>query len=101
VDIVWSSDGEELKRITGLSVNSTTNNMAVYMDSYTIQQLSVTDNSKVIQCEIVINVNPPVMATGRITLGEYIDVCIIRTKYCIVNDVQGQADLHNKSILHK
>jgi len=94
VDIVWSSDGTVLKRITGLSVSSTTNNIAVYMDSYTIQQLSETNNGRVIQCEVVINANPPVMATGRITLGEYIDICIIRTKYCIVNNVQGQADLH-------
>ena len=70
VDIVWSSGGTELQRMNGISGNS-----LVYTDSYTISQLSTTDEGRVIQCEVVINASPPVMASDSITLdvtGEYI-----------------------------
>ena len=74
VDIVWSSDGMELNR-----TNSTTptmmDNSLMYTDSYTISQLSTTDDGSVIQCEVVISVIPSVMANNNnITLnvtGEY------------------------------
>ena len=67
VDIVWSSGGTELQR---MNVSSTmTNNSLVYTDSYTISLLSTTDDGNVIQCEVVINTSPPVMANGDITLN--------------------------------
>ena len=69
---MWSSGGTELKRIN--DVSSTMSNSLVYTDSYTISQLSTTDDDRVIQCEVVINTNPPVMANYSITLdvsGEY------------------------------
>ena len=45
------------------------NNSLVYTDSYNISQLSTTDDGRVIQCEVVINASPPVMATDNITLN--------------------------------
>ena len=68
VDIVWSSGGTELKRMTNVS-STTMDNSLVYTDSYTISQLSTADEGRVIQCEVVINANPPVMASGSITLN--------------------------------
>ena len=68
VDIVWRSGGTELERMIGLSVSSTTINTAVYRDSYTIPLLSTTNDSRAIQCEVVINTSPPVMANSNITL---------------------------------
>ena len=66
VDIVWRSNGTELE---GMNVSSTTiSNSTVYTGSYTISQLSTTDDGRVIQCEVVINANPPVTATDSITL---------------------------------
>ena len=66
VDIVWSSGGIELER---MNVSSTTmDNSLVYTDSYTISQLSTTDDGRVIQCEVVINASPLVMASDSITL---------------------------------
>ena len=67
VDIVWSSDGEMLQRINDVS-STTMNNSLVYIDSYTISQLSTSDDDKMIQCEVVINANPLVMASDSITL---------------------------------
>ena len=72
VDIVWSSSGTELQR---MDVSSTTmDNSLVYTDSYTISQLSTTDEGRMIQCEVVINASSIVMASDSTTLdvtGEY------------------------------
>ena len=67
VDIVWSSGGTELERMNGVS-STTMGNSLVYTDSYTISQLSTTDDGRVIQCEVVINASPSVMASNGTTL---------------------------------
>ena len=67
LDIVWSSGGTELERMNDVS-STTMNNSLVYTDSYTISQLSTTDEGRVIQCEVVINASPSVMASDSITL---------------------------------
>ena len=69
VDIVWSNsnDGTVLQRMNDVS-STTMGNSLVYTDSYTISQLSTTDEGRVIQCEVVINTSPPVMASDTITL---------------------------------
>ena len=81
VDIVWSSDGMELNR-TNSTIPVMMDNSLVYTDFYTISQLSTTDDSRVIQCEVVINASPSVMASDNITLdvtGEYYDILHIHT----------------------
>ena len=67
VDIVWSSDGTVLRRINDTTA-TTMDNSLIYTDSYTISQLSTTDNGSMIQCEVVINTSPLVMASDSITL---------------------------------
>ena len=67
VDIVWSSGGMELERMNNVS-STTMDNSLVYTHSYTISQLSTTDDGRVIQCEVVINASLSVMATHSITL---------------------------------
>ena len=67
VDIVWSSDGTELERMNDVS-STTMDNSLVYTDSYTISQLCTTDEGRMIQCEVVINASPSVMASDSITL---------------------------------
>ena len=68
VDIVWSSDGTELNKTDDISSNMMDNSL-VYTDSYTISQLNTTDDGRVIQCEVVINTSPSVMASDSITLN--------------------------------
>ena len=73
VDIVWSSGGMELERIDGMS-STTMDNSLVYTHSHTISQLSTTADGRVIQCEVVINTSPSIMATDSVTLdviGKY------------------------------
>ena len=67
VDIVWSSGGTVLRRMNDTTA-TTINNSLVYTDSYTISQLSTTDEGRMIQCEVVINASPSVMASDSITL---------------------------------
>ena len=67
VVIVWSSDGTELERMNNVSP-STTGNSLVYTDSYSILQLSTTDDDRVIKCEVMINASPSVLASNSITL---------------------------------
>ena len=67
VDIVWSSGGTILRMINGTTA-STMDNSLVYTYSYTISQLSTSDDGRVIQCEVVINTSLSVMATDGITL---------------------------------
>jgi len=57
-----------LERMNGTTA-TTMDNSLVYIDAYTISQLSTTDDGRAIQCEIVINVNPPVMASDSIALN--------------------------------
>ena len=68
VDIVWSSGGVELERMNNVS-STTMGNSIVYIDYYTILQLNTIDDDRVIQCEGVINGNPPVMANDSIILN--------------------------------
>ena len=81
VDIVWSSNGEELKRIMGATPNSTNDNSEVYEVTYDIPLLSTSDDGRVIECEIIIVTTPSIVATNNVTLdvtGMYSYVCIVR-----------------------
>ena len=67
VDIVWSSDGTELQRMDNVTLSSV-NDSLVYMETYSNPLLNTTDDGRVIQCEVVINTSPLVMASDSITL---------------------------------
>ena len=73
VDIVWSSNGTVLRRIND-TIATTMDNSLVYTDSYSILQLTTSDDGKVIYCEVVINTNTPIMTSNNFALsvnGEY------------------------------
>ena len=86
VDIVWNSNSTIFRRINGVPSTAMDNSL-VYTDSFTISQLSTTDDGRVIQCEVVININPPVTAANNVTLnatGEYCLIIgkVIQIHYC-------------------
>jgi len=75
VDFIWRSDDTEVERMEGVSFNSTTNNSVVYIDGYTISQLKTVDDDREYQCEVVINISPPIVTTGSVVLdviGEWL-----------------------------
>ena len=68
VDVVWSSGDTVLRNMDNVS-SVMMGDSLVYTDSYTISQLSTTDEGRVIQCEVVINASPSVMTSDSITLN--------------------------------
>ena len=68
VDVIWSSSGTVLKRINGTTAVAMDNSL-LYTEFYTILQLNTADDDRVIQCEVVINATPLVMANDDIILN--------------------------------
>ena len=74
LEIVWTDTSNIILR--RISVTSTTamDSLPVYTDSYTITQLTTSDQGREIQC-IANSINPPVAENGSIILnvtGKYI-----------------------------
>ena len=69
VDIVWNSNGVELKRINNSNISLTVNDSELYEDTFNISLLSTSDDSRVFQCEMIIMTSPSIIvATGNIIL---------------------------------
>ena len=68
VDIVWSSNGVEIRRIRKATANSTHDNTEIYTDSYHIPLLTTSDDGRLFNCELVIMTNPMVMVAYNATL---------------------------------
>ena len=69
VDIAWSSNGVELKRINNTNMSLTVNDSELYEDTFNIPLLSTSDDGRVFQCEIIIiNASSIIVATSNITL---------------------------------
>ena len=90
VDIVWNRGGTELERMNNVP-STTMDNSLVYTDYYNISQLNTTDDDGVIQCGVVINANPLVMAIDNIILnvtGKY----MLNKNSLAVKKVRGQSE---------
>ena len=68
VDVMWSRNGLQLEAAKRVTVSYPHDNTALYTFLYTIPQLSITDDGRVYQCEVVINTSPPISSTDSITL---------------------------------
>jgi len=65
-NIIWTVNGDVIQT-TPQSVRI--DDVPVYRNNYTITILNKTDDGRMYQCEVVvINVSPPVMASGDVTL---------------------------------
>ena len=69
VDIVWSSNGSQLRKATGISANSMTHNSVLYTASYVIGQLSTADEDRTYECMAMINAQSPVTASDSVILN--------------------------------
>ena len=68
VDIVLSSNGTELERIEGASVNFTSDGLDIFTVFYDALQLNISDDGRVLRCEVIVNTKPSLMADDYITL---------------------------------
>ena len=80
VDIVWSSNGVELKRITNANTSLTINDSELYKDTFNVLLLSTSDDGRVFQCEMIIMATP--------------DSSIIVTAKNVTLDVTGKCMLY-------
>ena len=84
VDVVWSNGGTVLRRMNGVSL-TTMDSSLVYTESYTFSLLSEANDGNMIQCEVVINTSPSVMATDSITLDVTSKCDIVKVAYITVS----------------
>ena len=68
VDIVWSNNGFELKRIEEVNASFTSDSFVTYKDFYDVLQLNTSDDGRVYQCEVIVNTNPSLVANGNFSL---------------------------------
>ena len=68
VDIVWSSNGLELKRIKGTNISYTSESSEIYTGIYNAMQLNTSDDGRVFHCEVIVNTSPLLFAYDNITL---------------------------------
>ena len=80
VDIVWSSNGVELKRVTNANTSLTINDSELYKDTLSIPLLSTSDDGRVFQCEAIFMTNPSIVASNDIELN-------VTGKYCVLTIV--------------
>ena len=69
VDIIWQSNGLQLESNENVSANTAMNNSEVYISTFTVLQLSTTDEGKIYQCGVVINTISPIIAYDNVTLN--------------------------------
>ena len=67
VDIIWRRGNVMLRRTNNISPSMMATSL-IYTNTYTISLLSTDDDGREYQCEVVINISPPVTATGSVTL---------------------------------
>ena len=74
VDIVWMRNNTVVQTTNMTTTTTTMNNLLVYSDSYTISQLSTSDDNIEYRCRLAIRASPMVKADDTVTLdvtGEY------------------------------
>ena len=90
VDIIWRDRNGALLNRTNDVTSIVGSNSLVYTNSYTISQLSTTDVGRVIECEVVINASPPVMANNSYTLdvtGKWLCICLLQFLFLLLYTV--------------
>ena len=68
VDIIWSGGNNTMLMRTNNATPAVMDNSLVYTDNYTISLLSTDDERREYECDVVINTDTVVMATGRVVL---------------------------------
>ena len=102
VDIVWSSDGVELKKTINANISLTINDSELYEDAFSIPLLSTSDDGRIIQCKVVIMTNPSVFAINNITLevtGKFYATLLLFI--AIVDQTQAVRVLLNDSYIYR
>jgi len=77
VDIVWRRNDLRLDRRRGISANSTSEDMLVFTDLYTIIQLNTSDDSTTYQCEAIIMTSHVITISSKLAILDVTGMCIV------------------------
>ena len=86
VDIIWTTGFRTVRRVEGITA-SIVNNSAIYTDQLVTPPLSVNDNGRVYQCQVVINADFRINVFGSIVLdfiGKQYVINVIRGKPFVI-----------------
>ena len=87
VDIVWRRDGTQLERTNNVTGNIM-NGSVVYSDLYMFGSLATSDNGTIVECEVVINVEPPVRNTATtviVVFGKCFSILVCYFAYMYID----------------
>ena len=68
VEIVWTSNGMELKRKSSINASVVMNTYNLYEDTYDIPLLTTSDDGRLFQCEGIITTTPLITVANNTTL---------------------------------
>ena len=77
VDVAWRRNGLQLDRRREISSNSTSIDMLLFTDLYTITQLNTSDDSTTYQCEAVIRTSHVITTSSRLVILDVIGMYIV------------------------
>ena len=76
VDFMWRRGDTNLRSVENITSTTMNSTSVMYTDTYTILQLSTTDDGGVYECILEVNTSPMVSESGSVTLD-------VSGKYCI------------------
>ena len=68
VDIIWSTDNTQVRRVNNVSASSYINSSYIYNDSLIIPSLDINDIGNVYECEVLVNSVLPTSAKSDIII---------------------------------
>ena len=69
VDIIWTTDNAQVRRVNNVTASSHINSSFIYNDSFIIPSLNISDIGRVYECEVLINSVLPTSAKAEIIIS--------------------------------
>ena len=76
VDIIWTTEDTQVRRVNNVTASSNINYTSVYNDSIIIPSLNISDIGDVYQCEVLVNLFVPTTAKTDFIIPIPGTVCI-------------------------
>ena len=68
VDIIWTNDDKQIRRVNNVTARIKMKSSSVYNDSFIIPSLDISDIGSVYECAVLINSSLPAAASSEITI---------------------------------
>ena len=79
VDIIWTTDNTQVRRVNNVTASSNINSSFIYTDSFIIPSLNISDIGRVYECEVLINSVLPTSAIAEIIIpvpSMWMHICV-------------------------